>query len=491
MTTLTRRQFLTKTSMAASAVGVAASCGVHASVADAASRSPNEELRVAVVGLNGRGRSHIDGFSKASGSNVVAFCDADKSVLEKHASNFDSGRSTKLKRFADYREMLEDDEIDVIAIATPNHWHSLMTIDACVAGKHVYVEKPVCHSVWEGRKMIEAMQKYNRIVGAGFQNRSDTGLRAAIPWIQDGNLGKITAVRGLCNRNRNSIGVTSTPTRPPAELDYDLWLGPAADQPIYRPQIHYDWHWDWNTGNGDMGNQGPHEMDLVQWVLGDPGHPVSVRSIGGRFAWNDGGNTPNMQVATFDFGNGIPVVFEVRNIHNKERVGQFKDGPSVGIVVTCEEGEYRGGRGGGAVYDKSGKKIKDFKGDSGSKHMSYFTQAVRANDPGKVRSTLESAFHSSCMSHLANISVRTGEGIHAAEVVDRVGDDAATREVIERFSTQLSHLNVDFAKTPWRVGTALTFDAATERFTAGDNASKANDLLKRDYRSPFIIPDSI
>jgi predicted dehydrogenase len=366
-----------------------------------------------------------------------------------------------------------------------------MTIDACAAGKHVYVEKPVCHSVWEGRKMIEAMRKYDRIVGAGFQNRSDTGLREAIPWIQQGNLGKVTAVRGLCNRDRKSIGLTSTPTKPPAELNYELWLGPADDLPIYRPNIHYDWHWDWNTGNGDMGNQGPHEMDLVQWVLGDPGHPVHVRSIGGRFAWNDGGNTPNMQVALFDFGTGIPVVFEVRNIHNRENVGQFKDGPGVGIVVTCEGGEFRGGRGGGVAFDKSGKQIKEFKGDSGVKHMSHFVQAVLAGDVGKVRSSLESGFHSSCMSHLANISVRTGEQAHVTDIIARVGDEPITREVVERFSGQLNDLDIDFETTPWHVGSQLTFDSKTERFVAGERLEAANRLLKREYRIPFVVPETV
>lgn len=492
MTNLSRRKFLLSNAVAASSVGLASSIGVHASHAAEATPSANDEVRVAIVGHKGRGRAHVDGFTNAPGTKVVAFCDVDRDILGQAAAKFEKQHEAKLKQFGNYTELLEDDEIDVVAFATPNHWHSLQTINACQAGKHVYVEKPICHSVWEGRKMIEAMNKYHRVVGPGFQNRSDVGLMEAFPWIQQGNLGKIKAIRGLCNRNRNSIGLTSTPTQPPSGLDYDLWLGPAEDMPIYRPNVHYDWHWDWNTGNGDMGNQGPHEMDLVQWALGNPGHPKTVRSIGGRFAWNDGGNTPNMQVATFDFGNGIPVTFEVRNIHNKQKLGQFKNGPAVGIVVTCEGGEFRGGRGGSAVYDTTGKEIRKFKGGDGTRsHIANFIEAVRTNDRSILRSSLENAFHSSCMSHLANISVRTGEDSPAADVVARSGDEGVLSEVLERFSGQLSGLDVDFDKTPWQIGPSLTFDPANEAFIAGEHLDKANALLRREYRSPFVVPETV
>jgi hypothetical protein len=212
-----------------------------------------------------------------------------------------------------------------------------------------------------------------------------------------------------------------------------------------------------------------------------------VRSIGGRFAWNDGGNTPNMQVASFDFGNDIPVLFEVRNLHNKQNDGQYQGGPSVGVVVTCEGGEFRGGRGGGSVFDTDGKMMKPFTGDAGATHMDRFVQAVRANDASMVRAPLETSFYSSCMSHLANISVRTGTPSHPDELDARIANDAATGEVIGRFSKQMDALDVDFGKNPWHVGNTLQFDASSERFVDGDSLAAANELLKRNYRVPHVI----
>ena len=260
--------------------------------------------------------------------------------------------------------MLERKDIDAVVLTTPNHWHALQTIWGCQAGKDVYVEKPVCHTVWEGRQMIKAAKKYGRIVQAGFQNRSDIGLNEAFPWIHSGNIGEIRMVRGLCYRNRASIGKIDSPLVPPKTVNYDTWLGPAEHEVLYRPELHYDWHWDFNTGNGDLGNQGPHELDLIRWVLGDPDHPRKIQSIGGRFGWNDAGNTPNMGITTFDWGE-IPVLFEVRNLWVRPELNSapnFK-GSRVGVVVTCDGGEFRGGRGGGIVYDNNGKKMKAFKGD--------------------------------------------------------------------------------------------------------------------------------
>jgi predicted dehydrogenase len=488
MKKLTRRSFIGTASAVASSTALGS---LTTPLLAREQNSPNDLIRIGIVGLRGRGRDLINGFSQATGARIVALCDADSDVLGAAVTKLQQSQDAKLKQYADYRQLLDDPQIDVVAIATPNHWHALMMIEACQAGKHVYVEKPVCHSVWEGRKMIEAMHRHGSIVGAGFQNRSDKGLLEAFPWIHAGNLGKITAVRGLCNRNRDSIGLTSKPVVPPKSLNYDLWLGPAADLPIMRPHVHYDWHWDWNTGNGDMGNQGPHEMDLVRWALGDPKHPVAVQSLGGRFAWNDGGNTPNMQVASFDFGNDVPVIFEVRNIHNEEKIGQFKGGPGVGVVVTCEGGEFRGGRGGGAVYDSQGKKMREFQGDAGAGHMQAFVNAVREGNPSLMRAPLESSFYSSCMSHLANISVRTGDPTAPGDLAELVGENAAIQEVVERFTHQLDSLGVDCTQDSWHAGPRLAFDPQAEQFVAGPKLEDANRLLKRDYRKPFVVSDIV
>ena len=485
MNQITRRQAL-KTTAAATVAFSAAPAIVRAS-------SLKDDIRIAVIGTGGRGGAHINGFTSAKGSQVVALCDADEKVVSRRVTELEKKTGRKIDKAIDYREILDRDDIDAVSIASPNHWHALMSIHGCEAGKHVYVEKPVCHTIWEGRQMVNAMKKYKKVVAAGFQNRSDVGLRKAMPLIHKEEYGPIQMARGLCYRNRGSIGKRDTPLEIPSEVNYDLWLGPAADQPIMRPRLHYDWHWDFNTGNGDMGNQGPHEMDLLRWALGDPQHPAEIMSFGSRFAWNDAGNTPNMQCALFNFGDEIPVIFEVRNLHQKEKdkknVGKYGRGPGVGIIITCKDGEFRGGRGGGAFYDKNGKEIQKFKGDAGKTHMQNFVDAVVSGDASKLRSPVESAFYSSSMSHLANISVRVGKTMSQSELHDELGYNGLASEVVDRFGKQLKLWNVDTKKTPWNLGTELTFDSKTEKFTAGQNLEAANALVRRKDRKPYVVPE--
>ncbi len=489
MQSITRRSFL-KSSASAAAVS-----SLSFAPAIAKQASSNEDVRVAVIGTGGRGSAHIQGFGEARGARLVAICDADEEHMGSKGDALEKKFGGKVERVTDYRRILDNKDIDVVTIATPNHWHALMTIHACQAGKHVYVEKPVCHTIWEGRKMVEAAEKYNRVVAAGFQNRSDVGLREAIPMIHDGTFGAIKQARGLCYRSRGSIGKRDTPLTPPASVNYDLWLGPAADLPIMRPKFHYDWHWVFNTGNGDMGNQGPHEMDLLRWALGNPmRHPSRVFSFGGRFGWNDAGNTPNMQAAMFDFGDGIPVIFEVRNLHQKDenkQVGAFEKGPGVGIIITCEEGEFRGGRGGGSFFDNDGKQIKQFKGDSGRTHMQNFVDAVRNEDASSLRAPIESSFYSSCMSHLANISVLAGQPATNMAISDNLARRELAGECFDRFNQQLELWSVDNDQTPWSLGPDLTFDSKSEQFTAGDNMAQANALVRRQDRKPYIVPEQV
>lgn len=487
MNTISRRQALKISSVATAATALAP----HLSFA-AEERDPSYIINIAVIGTGGRGGEHISGFSKAKSTRVSLLCDADEAASGKRASDLSKQVEYKVATVRDFREVLDRKDIDVVTIAAPNHWHALMAIMACQAGKHVYVEKPVCHTIWEGRQMVNAQKKYKRVVSAGFQNRSDLGLLEAIPQIHAGRIGKILQARGLCYRDRASIGKLDKPLTPPASLDYNLWLGPAADQPIMRPKFHYDWHWDFNTGNGDMGNQGPHEMDLLRWALGDPNHPKRVSSFGGRFAWDDAGNTPNLQYAQFDFGDGIPVIFEVRNLNQKgdgKEVGKFAKGPGVGIIITGEKGEFRGGRGGGAFYDNDGNKVDEYKGDSGKTHMAHFLECVRSGKQEDLRSSVESAYYSSCMSHLANISVRTGKDADADAMAAYVSQNELAKEAYDRFAKQLGLSNVDLKQTPWHLGPELTFDSDTEKFTAGASLAAANDLVKRKDREPFIVPE--
>ena len=487
MSRISRRQALQITAGAAAA-------GYFTSSAPQtyAQRSPSYEVRMAVIGTGGRGGSHIGGFSGLDGAKVSVLCDADTNASGKRAESLSKKVGYEVSTVQDFREILDRKDIDAVSIATPNHWHALMTILACEAGKHVYVEKPVCHTIWEGRQMVNAMQKYGRVVAAGFQNRSDAGLLKAIPQIHSGRIGKIVQARGLCYRDRNSIGKLDKPLTPPASVDYNLWLGPAADEPIMRPNFHYDWHWVFNTGNGDMGNQGPHEMDLLRWALGDPIHPVKVSSFGGRFVWNDAGDTPNLQYAQFDFGDGVPVIFEVRNIHQRDanrNVGRYAKGPGVGIIITGEKGEFRGGRGGGAFYDPQGNMVEEFKGDSGGQHMANFVDSVRSGKQQDLRSPVESAYYSSCMSHLANISVRCGADTPGGELAERLAGNELALETFNRFAAQLKLWDVDPQQIPWHAGPELSFDPRQETFTAGEKLEQANAQVRRNDRKPFVVPE--
>ena len=248
----------------------------------------NDTVRVGFIGLGGRGRHSVKWFSGLPGVEVVGLCDPDKGALASAQKG-----APKAKAYTDLRKLLEDKSVDAVVVSTCNHWHALATVWACQAGKDVYCEKPLSHSIWEGRKVVEAMTKYKRIVQTGTQNRSDVGLRPAFEFIQSGQLGKIKMVRGFCYRNRGSIGKVDGPQPIPSNVDYDLWSGPRETVPLMRKKLQYDWHWVWATGNGDIGNQGPHETDLCRWVVGKKDLPPRVISIGGRFCWNDDGETAN------------------------------------------------------------------------------------------------------------------------------------------------------------------------------------------------------
>lgn len=476
MGTVNRRSFLQ--SMA----------GVGAALALPGSRvlGANDDIRIGMIGLGGRGSHSVGWFRGVPGVRIVALSDADSDHLSRHVKRAKEDHGETVKGYVDARKMLDDPDVDAVVISTCNHTHSIYAILACQAGKDVYVEKPVCHTIWEGLQLAEAARRTKRIVAAGLQNRSDVGLNEFFPYLHEGNLGKVTMVRGLCYKNRSSIGKRDTPMVPPATLDYNLWLGPAQDKPIYRPKLHYDWHWDFNTGNGDIGNQGPHEWDLIRWALKDPGMPKGVYGFGGRFGWDDAGETPNMQFAALDYG--VPVLFEVNDLKLKPdlNAGSNFQGIRIGVVITCEGGEFRGGRGGGWVYDTDGKKMKQFTGDAGGSHAQNFIEAVRMRKQSHLRSPVDSAVVSSNLAHLANISVLTGRAATDQDLRKQDGGNEHNTEFLDRIDDQMKAWNVDYGKTPWMHG-GLAFDGATHRFT-GDNAGAANALLHRKDRPEFAIP---
>src|SRR4051794_21086130 len=310
---ISRRRFLS----GSAAVGAAA----FLSNTSLRALGANEDVRVAIVGTGGRGSDHIKAYSKVKGCRIVAVCDADESHLAKAVQNAEKGQDgQKVKGFGDYRKLLDDKEIDAVVTATPNHWHSLVTVWGCQAGKDVYVEKPISHEIWEGRKCVEAMTKYNRVVQHGTQRRSDQAWYEAFDYIRQGNLGAVQWVKGFCYKPRPSIGKTTTPTPIPPGVNYDIWCGPAPMEPLMRKNLHYDWHWVWPTGNGDIGNQGVHEMDLCRWFVGNTTLPDSVMSIGGRFGHDDAATTPNNLLTHYHY-KAVPPLFEVPGPPPKARQG--------------------------------------------------------------------------------------------------------------------------------------------------------------------------
>src|SRR2546422_5159278 len=305
MKNLSRRTFLKSTALTAASVSLPA-----ASWAQVA--GSNSDVRVAVVGFNGRGGDHIKSLSKADGARITALCDADQSVLARGVKKFDE--LGKVESYMDIRKLLESKNVDAVSIATPNHWHALGSIWAIQAGKDVYVEKPVSHNVSEGRRIVEFARKYDKMVQTGTQSRSSIqGIKAAVAWIREGNLGKIKVARGLCYKPRGSIGKVDGPQPIPANIDYDLWCGPALKLPLMRKKLHYDWHWVWNTGCGDLGNQGIHEMDVARWFLGAMELSPRVFAVGGRLGYVDDGETPNTMLIYHDYPDA-PLIFEVRGL---------------------------------------------------------------------------------------------------------------------------------------------------------------------------------
>jgi predicted dehydrogenase len=410
-----------------------------------------------------------------------------------------------VKTYVDMRELFASPDIDAVTVATPNHWHSLAGIWAMQAGKDLYIEKPVSHNIWEGRQLVAAAAKYKRVIQAGTQIRSGEGLREAVAWVQAGNLGKITAARGFCYKRRDSIGLCGGAQVVPASINYDLWTGPA---PLVAPHrntkngpVHYDWHWIYLYGNGDVGNQGIHQMDVARWFLGE-GLPSNSLSIGGRLGYHDDGETPNTQVVIHHYAKA-PLIFEVRGLPSKAGVaaaggdpramqgGGGKDmdkyrGVDIGNVIDCEGGSVivRSYTSATAV-DKNGKVVKEFKGQD--RHMQNFVDVVRSRKTADLYGPIEEGHLSSALCHLGNISHRLGKGTPPGELAERVKSDSALSEANGRMMEHLKANNVDLAKDPLTLGMPLLVDSKSERLT-GSNAAPANAMLTRQYRAPFVVP---
>lgn len=481
MNNRTRRQFL-EDSMFATAAAVAATSATNVMAEDKPqSTSANEKLSVAVVGVNGRGGSHIGAFAGRKDTEISYICDADRAVGERRVNEVAKRQGREPKFVEDIRELLDDKSVDCVSIATPNHWHALGAIWAMQAGKDVYVEKPVSHNVSEGRRAVEAARKYKRICQAGTQSRSNPGMIEAIKFVQDGGVGELKVARGLCYKPRGSIGERGNYSAPDT-VNYNLWLGPAPFAPITRKRFHYDWHWQWPYGNGDLGNQGIHQMDLARWGLNTNDLCQGVFSYGGRFSYEDAGDSANTQVVVHDYGDRS-LVFEVRGLKTKDYKGS-----KVGVIFECTEGyvvipSYSKG----TAFDLNGNMIKSFSG--GGDHFGNFVSAVRSRNHEDLNGDIEQGHLSSALCHLGNISYRLGEGMSAESLKKNVAKLETTdnaKETAERTLAHLTDNGVNLKETDITVGPSLAFDSKTETFPSND---AANQQLTRKYRKPFVVPE--
>lgn len=480
---LTRRYFL----KSAAAAGAAAATTQFIQPAAAyQSSSPSEKIGVAVIGAGGRGGNHLSEFSGRKDAEVVTICDVDEKRKDRTKGVGErQGREPKFEQ--DFRRVLDDPNVDVISTATPNHWHALISILAIQAGKHVYVEKPVSHNVWEGRQIVHWARKENKICQCGTQSRSSPSLQEAVQWLHAGNLGKIQYAIGTCYKPRKSIGKLDKPLVIPDHIDYDLWCGPAAKVDLYRPKLHYDWHWDFNTGNGDMGNQGIHQMDIARWFLGENALSPRVMSIGGRVGYDDAGDTPNTQIVYHGYEQA-PLIFETRGLPQRDLDwGTGMDnyrGSQIGVIIQCEQGymvipSYVEA----TAYDNDGVRVANWKG-SGN-HYANFLDAVRSGKHEDLTGDIWEGHLSSALCHTGAISHVLGNTQTAEQISAQVAGNDLWADSWNRMAGHLAANDIDVSDPKLSVGPWLEMDPQTERFT---NSEPANKLLTRDYRAGYVVP---
>jgi predicted dehydrogenase len=509
-----RRTFLKQSALAGAALSLPA-------YVRAAAEGANSDIRIAVVGFHGRGQSHISAYSGMKGVRIVALCDVDSAVLEKGVKQLQA-KNVETKPFKDIRKLLDSGEVDAISIATPNHWHSLAAIWGIQAGKDVYVEKPVSHNVWEGRQLVKAADKYQRIVQMGVQSRSAKGLADVIGWMKTEPLGKLQYVRGLCYKRRPSIGLVTTDQPVPETIDYDLWSGPAPLVPPHRNDpkygiIHYDWHWIWNYGNGDLGNQGIHQMDIARRFTGEPELSPKIVSVGGRLGYKDNGETPNSMIVFHDYAKA-PLIFEVRGLPEKtgtETMDKYR-GAGVGVVAQYEHGyvvapDYSNA----AVFDNDNKLVRKYGNPPGVKdmvesnpiteaekakpsderlsskedgHFGNFIACVRSRKAAELNGKILDGHISSALCHTANISYRLGKTMPPDVIREKFKGNKEALDSFDRLATHLAANGVDIKVDQLTFGEYLKMDPKTERFI--DNAA-ADKMLTREYRAPYVVPEKV
>jgi predicted dehydrogenase len=404
----------------------------------------NDRINIGIIGAGGRGSDHIKAYAADPGARIAAVCDIDQAAVEVGVARVKALTGEAPKGYGDMRELFADKGVDAVSIATPNHWHALATIWACEAGKDVYCEKPACYNVYEGERMIQTASRTGRMVQIGSQSRSVPHKIRAMQLLHEGVIGKLYLAKGLCFKRRVSIGHKPDQPAPPPGVNWDLFLGPAPMRAFNELRFKYNWHWFWDTGNGDIGNQGVHEMDIARWGLGDVMWPRHVVSTGGKYAYTDDQETPNTQFASFDYGEA-EITFEVRGLVTGTEGGiSPTGGNTVGNLFYGSDGWMAVDANGFQVYKgEKGQLTMDVKKEPGSDvapHMANFLAACRSRRAADLHAPVELGVMSADLCHVANASYRTGK--------------------------------------------RLAIDASRGRF-AGDAA--ANALLTRQYRKPYVV----
>ncbi len=473
MSRIRRRQFLKRSLALAGASFVVSHAGHRVLGA-------NETIRAGVAGIHGRGGGHIGSLAKMEDVEVTYLIDPDSNQFERRIKDLEKIGARKPTCVQDIRKALDDKDLDAVSIATCNHWHCLLTIWSCQAGKDVYVEKPLSHNVHEGRICVETARKLKRVVQYG-TGAGGTGDRIAA-LAKAGTYGRLLVSRGLCYKGRGSIGFKE-PEDPPKELDFNIWLGPAPKQPFHKNLVHYNWHWFWDFGNGDIGNQGVHQMHAALHAIPDAAWPKAAIAVGGRFGYKDQGQTANTQIAVFDYGDA-QLIFEVRGL----KTGKYH-GEGIGNTFHFEEGVVAGGK----FYPKGKaepQKVASAKVERSSRGGNFgeFIQRMRDRQIDNFLWNLETAHYSAGLCHLGNISYRLGKEVAFGSNAKPFGDNAAANETFERMRDHLKDNSLDLTATPYRLGRHLRFDGAKERFVDDPEADR---LLTRPPRPPFDVPERV
>lgn len=482
MSKTSRRDFL------ATSTAVGGSLLLTGTRASGAVDGASNRVRIAVAGLNGRGQSHLGGWLGQDNVEVAYVIDPDADVLAKRMQSLEKRTEGKFqtKAISDVREALDDKSVDAISIATPNHWHSLMTIWGAQAGKHVYVEKPMSHDVGEGRIAVAAQEKYGVVIQHGTQRRSSAGIAGLHEALQNGDLPRLKISYGYCCKPRGGIGHEPVGP-PPANLDWDLWKGPAMISDYHANYHPYDWHWFWKTGNGDLNNQGTHQLDVARWALDkDQTHPVRVMSLGGRFQWDDQGETPNTMFGLAEYPNGQMVIFNVRNVNYPKYKRQVFN------EYYLEDGSKITGEGNYKILRPGASKAEPLELPPGKVtpggNWGAFIAAIRAGDPSMANGNVKDAHYGCVMGHLMNNSYRLGEKAPFNAKAGKFGDNTdASDHFMKLHEVMRDGVGIPEDKAEYTVGPWLTFDPKTELHT-GDHAEAANALLKDPNNKGFEVP---